>query len=357
MIQIGNDLELRIERIVYGGDGLARLDGFVVFVPFVMEGEKVRARIVSQHRGYARAILLECLEPSAARVEPRCPVFGQCGGCVYQHAAIEVQRQWKQAQVRELLLRQAGTDLGVVRETVGGSRSYGYRNRITVTRRGRLIGFHQFQAPNRLVAIDHCPIASPAVNERLQAERNRRTGREGPVSIREPGQGRYFAQTNPEVADLVRHWVHRMAGEAKLLLDLYAGDGFLSRGLTESFEQIVAVERSPAAVREGRKLSPTLHWVCADVAGAAIPVAVEGPETVIVLDPPRTGLDQPVRERLLQWQAARLLYVSCDPATFARDLAHLQTGYHLVEVQPFDMFPQTAGIELAALFHSGKCKF
>jgi len=145
-VQIGDELDLQIERIVYGGEGLARYQGLVVFVPFVLAGEQVRARIVSRRRGYARAILLECLHPSDDRVEPQCPYFGQCGGCVYQHTAIEVQRSWKQTQVMELLQRQTGRETPVL-PTRGGEQSYGYRNRITVTRRGNQIGFHQFRPP------------------------------------------------------------------------------------------------------------------------------------------------------------------------------------------------------------------
>jgi len=186
------------------------------------------------------------------------------------------------------------------------------------------------------------------VNKQLQAECRRRRGREGPISIREPGQGRYFAQTNPEVAEMLRHWVHANAGRAELLLDLYAGDGFLTRDLKSSFQRVVAVERSPAAVREGRARSPDLEWVLSDVAQFELSGELNPTETVVVVDPPRTGLEKPVRERLLRWQIAKLLYVSCDPATFARDIAELQAGYRMVEVQPFDMFPQTAGIELAA---------
>ena len=367
---------LRVNEVTFGGRGVGRetgeAHGRAIFVPFVVAGETVRAEILREHRGHADARLAGVVEPSPARLpDPApCPYFGRCGGCAYQHMAPEEQLATKAGQVAGLLRRIGKIELGpgVLRPIVSSPANYGYRNRITVHAREGVVGFfsHPWDDPvgrRELLDIDHCPIAAPGVNAALaELRRSRRPPREGHFTLRgkEHRERRFFQQTNDGAAMRLLEIVRAHLAEDKVprghLVDAYCGAGFFARDLAPGFARVTGLEwdrHAVAAAREGAAAHE--RYLAGDVA-ALLPDALSvapGAETVVILDPPTEGVAREVVAALRARPPAVLAYVSCDPATLARDLGRLLAapgapGWELRAVTPLDMFPQTAEVETVA---------
>ena len=341
---------LRITEIAFGGRGIGRLaDGQVVFVPFVAAGETVTVQTVRRHKGYLEARLVSVDEASTARVEPRCPYFGRCGGCSYQHLTGDEQRRIKQEQVAQVLRRIGKFREPPVSAMVASPVDYEYRNRITVHVRDGAIGFFG-QDARELVDVAQCPIAEPAVNRALAQFRAHPYLREGHCTLRNDNRRRTFHQTNDAAAvDLLRV-VARFAeqGTWRHLIDAYCGAGFFARHLRTRFETVTGLERDPRAVEEARKLAgPHESYVAGDVGTTLADILNEtvSSDTLLIVDPPAEGLSAEVRRAILERPPGAVIYVSCEPSTLARDLAQLANAYELISVTPLDMFPQTAQIE------------
>ena len=331
-------------------------DGRVVFVPFVATGETVRVEIVREHRSYLEARLLAVETPSPHRVEPPCPYFGRCGGCSYQHLDAGEQHDTKRRQV-ESVLRRIGKFPGItVAPTIPSPRPYGYRNRITVHARDGVVGFfgrNEGRGDRKLLDIARCPIAEDAVNDALARFRANPRRREGHCTLRaDTGHGGGFEQTNDGAAAELLGVVAGLTGAGEThLIDAYCGAGFFSRHLRDRFVRVVGLEWDRRAVAQARRdAAPHERYLDGDV-GELLPDALASfpsDATLLVLDPPSEGLADPVRRAILSGPPAALVYVSCNPATLARDLAELASAYEVNSVTPVDMFPQTAEIEVVA---------
>ena len=345
----GLELELEIVSITYGGAGLARHEGCVVFVPFTIPGEQVRARITRVRRGWAQAQLVKVTTPSPDRVTPPCPWFTRCGGCAYQHIAYPRQLGIKSGQVDEALRRIGKFTDPSVEPALPSPLDYGYRNRITVHIEPPDIGFRGTD-PREVIDLDRCLLAGEAVNTALARLRAKRYWRPGPATLRANPEARGFRQVNAGAAEILAAVVIEMAGSGELLVDAYCGAGFFAKKLRTSFRRVIGLdwdERSVTAAaqdaeaHEDYRLGDTAELLSAALGPAAT--------TVVLLDPPAQGLEPGVIDILLGARPARVIYVSCDPATLARDLSRLASGYELVRAAPVDMFPQTASIETACL--------
>ena len=341
---------MRIAEIAFGGRGVGRLaDGQVVFVPFVAPGELVRVEIMRRQKGYLEARLLAVEEPSPTRVEPRCPYFGRCGGCSYQHLTQAEQLRTKQQQVGQVLRRIGKIQDAVVEPAIPSPVQYEYRNRITVHVRERTIGFFG-QDARELIDVARCPIAEPMVNEALKEFRNRPSVYEGHCTLRSDNQRRTFHQTNDAAAGVLLQIVAKLAAQGtwRHLIDAYCGAGFFAKDLRGRFETVTGLERDERAVAEARKSAATNErYLAGDVANTLADTLAEtvSVDTLLVVDPPAEGLAEEVRQAILDRPPNAMIYVSCDPATLARDLAKLTARYTICSVQPLDMFPQTAEIE------------
>ncbi|MGA3169720.1 MAG: TRAM domain-containing protein [Chthoniobacteraceae bacterium] len=348
-MESGSLIQFQIHDIAFGGKGVGRAGGLAVFVPFVIAGERVTARVARKKKKFAEAELISVDEPSPDRVEPRCPYFGVCGGCAYQHIRYERQLEIKAAQV-EQTLRRLGHLAGVpMQPAIASTRQYGYRNRIRVHAEGAAVGFYRHDR-HELIDIEQCPIATPEVNERLASLRQSLT-RDGDYVL--SGERReYFVQTNDEVAAALLDLVGRLiAPGSKTLVDAYSGAGFFSRRLASRFNQVIGIEENERAVEYARRMAgPNESYVAGDVAIRLGDVLASYPaaETCLILDPPAAGAAPRAIELILGAMPAELIYVSCDPATLARDLETLCRTYKLRSVTPLDMFPQTAEIEVVA---------
>jgi 23S rRNA (uracil1939-C5)-methyltransferase len=236
-----------------------------------------------------------------------------------------------------------------MRPAIAAAKPYGYRNRIRVHSAGGITGFFASDA-RALIDVEQCALAVPEVNRALRRLRGTPV-RDGDYSLRAPGGGPYFEQTNPEVAAALVALVRESTRGGAALVDAYCGAGLFARALADRFEQVVGIEENPAAVESARRQAqPHESYIAGEVSVhlGEVLSRFEAARTTVLLDPPAEGLAPRVIDLLLGGAPAEMLYVSCNPATLARDLAALSGGYELGAVTPLDMFPQTAEIEVVA---------
>lgn len=345
-----DELELEITDIAYGGAGIARHEGRVVFVRFTIPGEIVRAIVRNVRNRWAEADVVGIVRPSHARVQPPCPFFGKCGGCSYQHIAYARQLEIKQRQVAEALRRIGKLSEAPVEATHASPLEYAYRNRITVHVEPPRIGFRGIDA-RRLVGVDKCLLANNVVNTRLAALRAKRHLLPGPATLRDTAQaGSGFRQVNDEAADVLAQVAEELSGEAQVLIDAYCGAGFFARKLRKNFARIIGIDwdaRSIAAARA--EAGEGEEFLQGDTAALLPDLLGTNAGAVLLLDPPAQGLSDDVVAAIIASPPPRIVYISCDPSTLARDLAKMRHVFLLRQVVPVDMFPQTASIEVSVL--------
>jgi tRNA/tmRNA/rRNA uracil-C5-methylase (TrmA/RlmC/RlmD family) len=346
-------VELQIEDVAFGGNGVGRRDGKAVFVPFTIEGERVAARITREKKNFAEAELREVLEPSAHRAPPQCPYFGRCGGCSYQHMSYEHQLAVKQRQVEQALRRIGRISDPPMRPIVPSPKQYEYRNRVTVHAEHGTVGYYRRDA-HRLIDVERCPIAAPEVNAQLSELRARRP-RDGHYTLRAHSGPRIFEQTNDDVAEAMAQLVDNLLPRGELLIDAYCGAGFFTKRLVPKFTRVLGIEWDRYAVAAAEEnAAPNETYIAGDVDSEFDRQLRDGDSatTSVVVDPPATGLSATVRDSLSRHAPGTVVYVSCNPATLARDLAELQKRFTLMSVTPLDMFPQTAEIECVVHLHA-----
>mmetsp|Transcript_30317 Transcript_30317/g.43363 ORF Transcript_30317/g.43363 Transcript_30317/m.43363 type:complete len:493 (+) Transcript_30317:601-2079(+) len=400
---INTELTLDIEDITNMGMGAARVllpDGslWVVFVPLVLYGEKVLAKIKSNKSTYSEATLVKVLEPSLERVNPQCKYFSVCGGCQYQHMSLLAQRHWKQQQVITSLNRIGGLKDVVVNPVVGTDESYGYRAKLTPHFDAFLgnklpnIGFFHRQSKSTIVDIDECVIATANINQKYKemkrdfietAKKSEKSKQKGATFLfREVDDGvvvtdpnvvacqtvgnikfhfktAEFFQNNPFVLPLlVDHVVAMARGDGcKHLLDAFCGTGLFALCAADHFQSVYGVELVPTAVETAIRNAMVNQIENVEFTKGlsqqifTCVLHLDNDCTAVVLDPPRKGCDEDFLRELFLFLPKKIVYVSCDPATQARDARQIvDAGYDIVDVTPFDMFPQTRHIENVITF-------
>jgi len=442
----GEEIELRVDRLAYGGRGVARHGELVVFVARGLPGDRVRARVTKFKRRYAEAYAIELLEPGPGRIEPRCAHFGVCGGCAWQNLDYAEQLRHKHAQVADALQRIGGFTGIEPEPMVAAEHLYGYRNKVEYSWSqgpdGPRLGYHRLGRWDRLIAVEHCHIASDASNDVRRAfERwatelglsayDQRGGdgylrhlvvREGggtgellAMLVTAPGEvpgverlaelvpdtvvgvvhavnpgvaevslgleqtrlfGRdrfaerigevefavtagAFMQTNTAMAERL----YALAIEAAelrpddVVWDLYCGAGAIGLLAAPRAGQVYGIEISEESIAGARENAVrngigNAEFVAGDVAKSVRPLLERVPQPdVVFVDPPRSGLTPKAVRRVLELAPERLVYVSCNPTTFAPNARQLvDGGYSLDFVKPLDMFPHTPHIECVARF-------
>jgi 23S rRNA (uracil1939-C5)-methyltransferase/tRNA (uracil-5-)-methyltransferase len=380
------EIELEIDSLTNLGSGVGRVGGWVVFVPFALPGEKVKARVYRNDKNCSHADLVEVLVPSPDRVQPVCPLFGDCGGCQYQHLDYQKQLEWKTRQVGELMKHMAGI-VFPVNPCLSTEQTWHYRSKITPhferSRDGVIgeIGFLANGQRSRLVDVAECAIAMDAINKALPEIRagiraKAATFKRGStVLIRATGDGVEtdfkatatervgnltfqflagdFFQNNPFILPLFTGYVAKQAsaGGARFLVDAYCGSGLFALTLAKHFEKVAGVEVSETSCEWARKNAKgnqiaNATFLTASAEAIFDQVSFPAAETAVVIDPPRKGCTQEFIDQLVKFGPSRVVYVSCDPATQVRDLKLLGSGgYQLEDVQPFDLFPHTRHLE------------
>lgn len=386
-------IELSLEGFAPGGRAVGHAeDGRVVFVEYALPGERVIAEITNDQPRFIEATAVLVLEVSPQRVEARCQYFGRCGGCQLQHIDYEEQLRLKRDIVTQQLERigrfTAEASDALVPPMIGMQDPWGYRNhmRFTVRRDGQ-VGFMQ-RGTHRFLRIDECLIASDAANEVLANAQDStmqmrqlavRTGSQTGELMVQPrlrwrptyrgkrppsGQRSYhetllgqtyrisgpaFFQVNSGQAEhLLELVVERvLAASPRVVVDAYAGVGTIAAQLAPLVNTVVTIEESAAAGDDADVNLAEFENVQRVVAKVedALPGLDPSPD-VVVIDPPRAGIDAAVVEAIIDSVARRVVYISCDPGTLARDLRRFEDGGFVVgEVQPLDMFPHTQHIE------------
>lgn len=361
--------ELTIDSLANSGDGVGRLDGRVTFVPGTAPGDVARVSIVERKKNLLRGRLVELVRSSDARAEPPCAVFGTCGGCDWQHVAYAVQLAAKREQLEQVLRRVGGLEDPAVAPVVPCDTPYGYRDRIRGTLRGGRLYLHRRGGDAR-VPVARCEIADERINAWLDGpEPADIEGRvelaliDGEVVALPLGDGRDtelgFRQVNPSMArrlEAVLLADLREAGHARIA-DLYCGRGAWTLAIAAANPQakVTGIELHAGAVEEARRRAAEAGLGNARFRQGKVEKLLKGLDVAggaCIVDPPRAGLDERTLARLVHAPAATLIYVSCHPATLARDVKALGAAYDVVHVQPLDMFPQTAHLECCALLRA-----
>jgi 23S rRNA (uracil1939-C5)-methyltransferase len=374
-------VEVAIESLAAGGEGVARdASGRVVFVSLAAPGDRVRVVVSEAHTRFARGEIDALLAPGPVRVAPRCPVFGVCGGCAWQHVDYAAQVEAKRVILRDALSRIGGVAAEL--ELVASPQPYGYRGRARVLAAGGQVGFRKRRSHD-ICAITTCPLLAPPLDAALAQLASRAPedgewelalGSDGAVRVAKLGtrarseervvlraggeeiavSSGVFAQANALLQGALAQTVLDAAGQGGELLELFAGAGFFTRGLARRFQRIVAVESDAAAAIDLAHNCKPLGNVRVVESRAetalADPRALRLAPEVVVLDPPRGGIGTRATEQLARLGAQRIVYVSCDPATLARDLGVLaRKRWSLARVVGFDLFPQTPHVEAVAV--------
>ena len=379
-------VELEIVALSNLGAGIAKPEGWVVFVPFTLPGEKIRAKVWRNEANCSHADLVEILTPSPDRIEPKCPHFATCGGCQYQHLPYEKQLDWKTRQVGELLTHMVGVE-AEVSPTIPSPKEWGYRSKITPhfqrPKPGEdfPIGFLEFNRRHRLVDVYHCPIAMDVINANLQPIRDdvrkraaeykkgatlllRATGNRVETNHRAPVSEKVgpltfnflagdFFQNNPFILEaFTEHAAEQAKGpEQKYLLDAYCGSGLFGLSLAKHFDQVIGIELSETSADWARRNALTngiknANFIAASAENLFADITFPPEQTSVVIDPPRKGCSEDFLEQLFRFAPRKVVYISCNPATQMRDLkSFISEGYRINSIQPFDLFPQTRHLE------------
>jgi 23S rRNA (uracil1939-C5)-methyltransferase len=445
----GDTVVLTIEDLAFGGEGVARSDGYVVFVPGGVPGDRLRVRLVQARSRFGRGVIESVEEPSPHRVDPPCPYVGRCGGCRLQHVAYAAQLEFKAKQVADVLERVGGLRDVEIRPIIGAAETYGYRNKMEFTvasgpgGQGLAVGLHEADRYDAVLDIDRCLLQSDGMNALLDEARRffaahrltpydqdagegllrflmlregRHTGEAmanvvtaspavselaplvGQLQTRVPGTSSVVMNVNPKKASVAvgveehllggrDHIRERIGGlvfqvsansffqtnttqaerlfdlvvesagleGSETVIDLFSGTGAISLLLARRCRWVYGVELSQAAVDDaGRNAAANGIDNCTFLAGEVrfvLPSLIAKGVTaeVVVADPPRAGFHPKGLDALARLGPARIVYVSCNPSTLARDLASLAAaGYRVEWVQPVDMFPHTPHIEAVA---------
>ena len=401
--------ELRIEKMVQGGEGMARLpDGRVCFVQGGLPGELCNVELSQNKKDFTRGRVVKVLEKNADRAEPKCPLFGKCGGCSLQHLASEKQAPYLDQVERENFRRLAHADLPENFKIHVGP-AWGYRNRARVViaraKNGNVSCGFRMQKSNGIIPFENCPVLTPALNGFLKenasrifeesVKNNKRPPRnfELDVNLFDNGKGdvsyyykgmaakdfeknavsvvniagsqirsdaSVFFQSNlsllPELVSAVQNAVDEgiASGEASdaWLIDLFSGVGFFAALLKDRFKKITTVEREEGCLKHARlnlnggAVQKNVENVSAAAEEWLVKNVVDVPATLIV-DPPRTGLPVEALDAIVKSSVNRLIYVSCDPVTLARDYAKFaQAGFSLKKAEGFAFYPQTPHLEM-----------
>ena len=375
-------LEVEVERILPGGMGLAHAGGKTVFVSLAAPGDRLRVRVDREQGNVLFASIEEIVTPSPLRIEPPCPYFGRCGGCDFQQLTYEAQLAAKAEIIRDCLHRIARLESVPDFVVTPSPDHWRYRMRATwqIDREQRTIGYYE-RGSRRVCDVVDCAVLRPAMQEKLEEVRATEWSRfpeelkhldvvqgDNAVSFAPAFAGFHtselsltvrgevyqfnaetFFQINPSLlGPLIDFALADASGES--VLDLYCGVGLFTLPLARRFKNVVGVEANPAATRYARR-----NLQRAGVANARVITATVtdwfrsnrvGPVDFVLLDPPRAGAESAVIKGILDSHPAAISYVSCDPATLARDLKKLSAGgYSINSIAAFDLFPQTHHVE------------
>lgn len=382
-----DEVELTIEKLVDGGDGLGRVAGAPVFVPRSAPGDRVRVRLVERRPGYARGEIVDLLEAGPGRIEPRCPHFARCGGCDLQHLDRQTELRAKSEATLETLRRLSKLELPAPRSIAAGA-EWGWRARTGVRLRrrdgGLEVGYFE-RGSREFVPVRTCPVLAPALEAAVLALADPKVpadsqepperidlavGEDGSISAAPPWGELEGGEIRQRVAGFELGWdarcffqghrglLDRLVGLAvgeeggETAYDLFGGVGLFALPLARRYDRVVLVESDRIAVRYASRNVRRARLENVEIVGRSVEGWLgeglpQGADRVVV-DPPRDGLSRVARRLLLGRAPKRLTYVSCHPAALARDLAELAERYRVATLDLVDLFPRTGHMEVVA---------
>ena len=412
-----------IHNVAFGGDGVGRIYGLAVFVPFTLPNELVEVEIIQKKKNFAKAKLQTIVEKSPDRVTPPCPYFGKCGGCQLQHASYPLQLQLKQKFISDSLTR-IGNIHYPVPPVHPSSTPFGYRRHISL--KLKLSG-KSFKLGFATVEGSHLPIYSclllepehsiiPFLQDVFSKVDPTLPLSESIIKIIKHSQGRYliacsllsplpskeqenlknalssnpsiagwilktptqvlesgdihpffihndltftyspfgFMQNHPEQSGHIYDWTLKSASSSKKVLDLYCGIGISSLLLAKSGKKVIGVELNPISIELAKQNAQQNHiegseFICDSAEGSTRKILKSFTPDTLILNPPKAGIAPEILKEIKSSSIQTILYISCNPPTLARDLAHLiNEGFIIEDLQAFDMFPQTTHVEVTA---------
>lgn len=405
---------LKIEKLDHNGRGIAHWNGKIVFIPYALADEVVEVEIVKEKKSWMEGRMIQILEPSEKRIKPTCPYYDVCGGCDLMHMFYRDQIVWKEEKVKEIMQKFAGLSPSVVSRLIPCEQEKNYRNKLVLQVQDD-IGFfekrsHQLvkiescqisdERMNEVLRMirSHVPltnvqqimiraskntddimvvfdvskpliiedVVSPLkgkVSSIIMKQNNKYKTLFGKEDIVEKLNGMSFQIAPDAFFQVNTRQTERLYQTVKdsfvlshddVVLDLYCGTGTIGIFLAPYVKQVIGVEVNAQAIKSAKKNQSLNHisnieWKLGKVEDV-IPTLQVNPNVVIV-DPPRSGLDLKTIERIKDWNVEKLVYVSCDPVTLARDLKMLQEKYDVMKIVPVDMFPQTKHVECVCLLN------
>lgn len=369
------EFELKIESLTNAGDGLGRVDERVVFVPYTMPGDTVLIEVVQEKKAYILGKIKEILQPSPERIEPKCEYFTLCGGCDWQHVPYLKQLDAKSEQLSETLKRIGELPDVSIEPIIPCEEPYNYRNRIQGEIRDGKFNY-QRRRSNDPIAVDQCVIANEKINQFLANEsvnspdQNSSSGgvnsHSGRVEIAVVNHAievlplnenhsteMGFRQINTGISNKLTSLLLKTieSSQCQVVNDMYCGRGEWTITIAEQHPniEVTGVDSAEDNIDAARTTATVaklqnIHFKHDKVEKVIAKLPIK--DSVCIVDPPRAGLDKAVSEALCANQAKHLLYISCHPATLARDLKlFVASGYVIKLIQPLDMFPQTAHLE------------
>ncbi len=370
--KLGDLIEVTIDSLSYnGGRGVGRYQGVVIFVPLTAPGDLARVRLTIQKPRFFEGELIEVLRPGSSRRVAPCPVFGRCGGCSWQHINYSEQVIQKNQILSDALKKLRKLHEFEQLSPIAADEEFNYRNRIQIQLRDGKAGFFS-RGTRDLVEINECLITESRLNQvfsQLDAAQLKDSKRVE-LAVTEDGSVRLMpGQRDPEVAlfsqvneaqnqKLKATVLEFCNAQPDWVMDLYCGAGNLTFPLKKKFPQaqMRAVELSRSSIERARAYDPGIKWSAADVGVELTRLEVQKGAGLIVVDPPRVGMDKKAIYQLIRHRPKQIVYVSCNPTTFARDAEMLigGGGFHLEKVVALDMFPQTEHVELVASLRAAR---
>ncbi len=365
------EFEVKITGYDHQGRGLGRINNKIIFIPNTMINEVVKVRITKDKKNYYEGKVLEFIEKNINRKENICKYYPACGGCNILHLPYQEQLEYKQDKVINILNKYVDTNLNI-KSIIPSDKQFNYRNKVTLQSDNNNIGYYNKNS-NNLIQIDKCLLLDENLNEYIKTIENKNNKivlrcnnnkvlDNDSYIIKEIGNYKYkvsldsFFQINDNVTFKMYEKIKEYVNSTKEdnILDLYCGTGTIGIYVSECANEVLGIEINKKAINdanENKKINNTTNitFISDDV--SHVINKIDFKPSIVIVDPPRAGLDEKTIKCIIKMKPKRIVYTSCDPMTLARDLNYFKYYYNIDEITPFDMFPNTYHVECVTLLN------
>lgn len=363
-------MEVTITNLDHQGRGIARINNKIVFIPNSIPGEIVNIKITKEKKKFMEGKIISFKEKSPNRVENLCPYYTKCGGCQLLHLTYQQQLVYKKEKIENIFKRYGLGDIKI-NDVIASPSKCNYRNKVTFHILNNKLGFYENNS-NNFIEINNCLLVNKLINDninKIPKKDNKIIVRSNNLEILFEQNKKImhtivdykflvsidsFFQVNDHVTPLLYNKVKEYLSPNKndIILDLYCGTGTIGIFISKEVKKVIGIELNQSAINdavENAKLNNVnnIEFICGDAGNEATKLKIQ-PDGIII-DPPRAGLDKNAINTLLKFNSKKIIYVSCDPLTLVRDLNLLNDSYEIIEVTPFDMFPNTYHVECCVL--------